>query len=167
MSWFGCTDDDRCDEVLRATDSRENARSNAPCLFEGDSLRPLAEPVGESGAEGEPIGEMGFEDERGDAGLLSGGSHLGLRDGVTGTVMRAWITWIIGEASGAGNVGGKVLNRRNNGGRILSPVISRSFHAVSKYGITHPSRRSLQQSPMAFRPSLPLGPSSTSCGELR
>ena len=33
--------------------------------------------------------EMGFEDDRGEAGLLRGGNHLGRRDGVTGIVMRA------------------------------------------------------------------------------
>ena len=80
--------DDERNDVLRATDRRANARSNAPCFPEGDSLR-LPDPVGESGAGGEPMGEMGFEDDRGEAGLLRGGNHLGRRDGVTGIVMRA------------------------------------------------------------------------------
>lgn len=90
---MGWVDDDRCDD-LRATDSLENARSNAPCfdsLLLGDSLR-LPEAVGESGAGGELTGEIDLDDDRGEAGLLSGGNHFDRSDGVTGTVMSAWIT---------------------------------------------------------------------------
>ena len=117
MSCVGCTADARY-EPLRATDSRENARSNAPCLLFGDSLRE-PDAVGESGTGGELTGEIGLDDDRGEAGLLSGGNHFDRSDGVTGMVMSAWITWIMGEASGAGNVGGSVLNNRSSGGRIL------------------------------------------------
>ena len=155
---MGCV----ADRVLRETERRENARSKAPCLFDGDSLRLPPEPVGESGAGGELTGEAGLDDDLGEAGLLSGGSHFDRRDGVTGTVISAWITWIMGDAKGAGKVAGNELNNRNNGGRILSLGSANSFHAVNESGITHPSRRSLQASPITFLPSLLLGPSSTS-----
>lgn len=82
---MGWTDDDRY-EPLRATDSRENARSNAPCfdsLLFGDSLRE-PDAVGESGAGGELTGEIGLDDDRGEAGLLSGGNHFDRSDGGNG-----------------------------------------------------------------------------------
>lgn len=40
------------------------------------------------------------------------GNHTVRRDGETGIVIREWMTWVRGAASGAGNEGGSVLNVR-------------------------------------------------------
>ena len=41
-----------------------------------------------------------------------GGNQALRREGETGIVMREWITWVMGDVSGAGKDGGRVLNVR-------------------------------------------------------
>lgn len=74
------------------------------------------------------MGVISFEFCRGEPGLLRCGNHLDRRDGVTGIVIRAWITCVIGDARGAGNVGGRVLNSRSKGGRILFKLSAQRFY---------------------------------------
>ena len=127
LRWSG---DDARDEALRVADNLENALSKAPGLDSlgsfvtagGESLRL---PGGDSGT-GDPAGETDLWCVRGEPALVTGGNHFGFRDGVTGTVIRAWMTCVMGAARGAGNVGGKELNNRSKGGNILGNEVSKT-----------------------------------------
>ena len=61
---------------------------------------------------------MRLLDERGEP-LRLDWNHLGYRDLVTGIVMSEWIMCVIGGTSGEGKEGGRVLNARRSGGRML------------------------------------------------
>lgn len=115
-----CNGEDALDEDFLVADSLEIALSNAPGLDSllgpgGESLRL---PGGDSGA-----GETDLTSVRGEPTLEIGGSHLDFKEGVTGTVMRAWMTWVMGAARGAGKVGGNELNNRSKGGSTLRITI--------------------------------------------
>lgn len=76
-------------------------------------LRPLPLPDPEAAAE--EVEAVVLVEEVG----RSGGNQRGRRVGVMGVVMREWMMWVSGGASGEGKVGGRVLNARISGGRIL------------------------------------------------
>lgn len=108
LAWNG---EDALDEVFLVADSLENARSKAPGL---DSLNSFVDAGGESlllldgdSGAGDPTGDTVFTCARGEPAFATGGSHLGFSEGVTGTVIKAWMTCVMGAERGAGKVGGK------------------------------------------------------------
>lgn len=111
LAWNG---EDALDEVFLVADSLENARSKAPGLDSLDSLDSFVDAGGESlrllggdSGAGDPTGDTVFTCVRGEPAFATGGNHLSFSEGVTGTVIRVWMTCVMGAARGAGKVGGK------------------------------------------------------------
>jgi len=116
----GFGDGDRDDR--ERPDNRESARSIFPVLvsFGNGSDANVGERVGLPLELGEEVVDEGLDAcETWEDGGADLGNHLLWRGAETGTIMRQWMTWVMGGVIGEGKVGGKELNVRNNDGRML------------------------------------------------
>lgn len=123
MSWGleGLGDVDR--DGRERAENMESARSTFPVLtsFGNTSDAKVGRSVGLPFETGEEVVDEGLEvcETWCGGGGADWGNHFRCRGAETGTMMRLWMSWVMGGVIGEGKVGGKELNVRNNDGRML------------------------------------------------